>query len=1048
MKKKDIRNQIQSPRKEARGKTRWWWYGCAVERQELIRELDYMQEAGLGGVELQILYPLEADDEKRGIENVDYMSPEYLELINFAADEAKKRDMQFDLTLGSSWPFGGPFMSEELAGQNVLPFSMDVQGPCRFSKDLTTVLYGRVVGAVLGKMDGDEMLPETIVDISEKITDKYLFNWPWGTEIGEIDVPEGTHKIVLFVSSDKKQRVLKPLRGGDGLIVDHNRKESLRMFLEYAGDPITEAVGEGKIANYFCDSIEVFGHNWTEILYDEFKKRRGYDLHPYIYALWGKIQGMTEQVRYDYQKTMAELTVENFFEELTAWSHEKGALSRIQAHGTWGDVLKAYGAADIPEGETFSAFDRYEVNTIHRKLAVSAGHVYHKPVISNESFTWLRFPRFVVSLENIIEVFGHNWTEILYDEFKKRRGYDLHPYIYALWGKIQGMTEQVRYDYQKTMAELTVENFFEELTAWSHEKGALSRIQAHGTWGDVLKAYGAADIPEGETFSAFDRYEVNTIHRKLAVSAGHVYHKPVISNESFTWLRFPRFVVSLENIKAAADSIFLDGINQIVNHGYSYSHPVEAKETMLAFYASSNINHTNTWWKDYPKVSRYINRVCDFMQRGHMVVNMAVYLPQHDIWAETPLADTHMCMKLDERLESACINGIHKAGFWFDYVNDEVLEHWEDYGYDTLLLIECDRIPVKTMERIESFAESGNTVIAANRLPHKSCGLKAYKENSQKVQEIGNRMLEKKQVTVTADKFQSLVEEISKKKVPDVKIQNHSDVIGYVHRKDEGEDIYFISNISPEERKERICFHGQPGNFCVFDPMTGEEKGIYARERKDGSTEVALCLEGFQSLLFVFSEEMEEPLLTKEKEQRELLNLSGKWTLSVQEKNFSKEQKQAESWEREPELRFYSGIGTYSKTFCISKEQWEESREAERVLLQLEHVGETAEIFVNGKYVDTLIKRPYCADITGFLQKGENHVCVNVANLLINRMIDPDYPEPKAAKNMRQWPYATGGLEQCRQERLYNWREREMIQEPLPSGLWGNVCIVTEKDNE
>lgn len=899
MKKKDIQNQIQSPRKETRGKTRWWWYGCAVDRKELIRELDYMQEAGLGGVELQILYPLEADDEKQGIANVDYMSPEYLELINFAADEAKKRDMQFDLTLGSSWPFGGPFMSEELAGQNVLPFSIDVQGPCRFSKDLTTVLYGRVVGAVLGKMDGDEMLPETIVDISEKITDKYLFNWPWGTEIGEIDVPEGMHKIVLFVSSDKKQRVLKPLRGGDGLIVDHNRKESLRMFLEYAGDPIAEAVGEGKIANYFCDSIEVF---------------------------------------------------------------------------------------------------------------------------------------------------GHNWTEILYDEFQKRRGYDLHPYIYALWGKIQGMTEQVRYDYQKTMAELTVENFFEELTSWSHEKGALSRIQAHGTWGDVLKAYGAADIPEGETFSAFDRYEVNTIHRKLAVSAGHVYHKPVISNESFTWLRFPRFVVSLENIKAAADSIFLDGINQIVNHGYSYSHPVEAKEAMLAFYASSNINHTNTWWKYYPKISRYINRVCDFMQRGHMVVNMAVYLPQHDIWAETPLADTHMCMKLDERLESACINGIHKAGFWFDYVNDEVLERWEDYSYDTLLLIECDRIPVKTMERIESFAESGNTVIAANRLPQKSCGLKAYEENSQKVQEIGNRMLEKKQVTVAADKFQSLVEAVSKKKIPDVKIQNHSDVIGYVHRKDEGEDIYFISNISPEEKKEHICFHGQLGNFCVFDPMTGEEKGIYARERKDGNTEISLCLDGFQSLLFVFSEEMDEPLLTGEKEQTVLLDLSRNWRLSIPEKNYSKEQKQAESWEQEPELRFYSGIGTYSKTFCISEEQWEEICEAERILLQLEHVGETAEIIVNGKYVETLIKRPYCADITEFLQKGENQVCINVANLLINRMIDPEYPEPKAEKNMRQWPYATGGLEQCRQERLYNWREREMIQEPLPSGLWGRVCIATERE--
>ena len=84
------------------------------------------------------------------------------------------------------------------------------------------------------------------------------------------------------------------------------------------------------------------------------KKRRGYELRPYIYALWGEIRGMTEQVRYDFQKTMAELTVENFFQELTDWCHEKGALSRIQAHGTWGDILQAYGAADIPEGETFS----------------------------------------------------------------------------------------------------------------------------------------------------------------------------------------------------------------------------------------------------------------------------------------------------------------------------------------------------------------------------------------------------------------------------------------------------------------------------------------------------------------------------------------------------------------------------------------------------------------------------------------------------------------------------------------------------------------------
>lgn len=892
MNKKEIRDQLCHPRREARGRTRWWWYGCAVDKEEIVRELDLMLDAQIGGVELQILYPLQADNEEKGIHNYEYLSPGFFDMIRFAADEAAKRDMQFDLTLGSSWPFGGPFLPEELSGQSVLPFSIDVDGPCTFSKDLTTVIYGKVVGAVLGKMEGAQMLPETIVDITDKIVDKYLFNWPWGTEICEIQVPKGLHKIVLFVSSDKKQRVLKPLRGGDGLIIDHNRKESLRAFLEYGGDPIVEAVGEGKIQNFFCDSIEVF---------------------------------------------------------------------------------------------------------------------------------------------------GHNWTDILYEEFKTRRGYELRPYIYALWGEIRGMTEQVRYDFQKTMAELTVENFFHELTDWCHEKGALSRIQAHGTWGDILQAYGAADIPEGETFSAFDRYEVNTVHRKLAVSAGHVYHRPVISNESFTWLRFPRFVATLENIKAAADSIFLDGINQIVNHGYGYSKPDD--EEMLAFYASTNINHTNTWWKYYKKISVYINRVCDFMQRGDAVVTTAIYLPQHDIWAETPLADTHMCMKLDERLDASCVDAVHKAGYWFDYVNDDVLENWNTYPYDTLIFIECDRIPAKTMRKIREFAGKGGKVIAAGRLPKKSCGRLGYEEDTEEIQKIGNELLSCGKAVVTEDKYGCLIGELRRTKQPDVRIGIHPDMVGYVHRKTNTEDIYFVSNVNKMGYEETIEFTNVHGGFCVFDPMNGEEKAVRYTEEHEYSVEVKVYLEAYQSLIFVFDREMEQPLAETEQVESEILDISIGWNLEIPKKDVQKSYEQLESWEQVPKLMYYSGSGNYKKRFLITEEQWENLNEQEKILLQFEHIGETAEIYINGKLADTLIKHPYQADITGFLQQGENKIEILVTNLLINRMIDPQYPEIELNKIITQWPYATGGLEQCRKERLFNWREREMIKEPLPSGLWGKIAI-------
>lgn len=407
------------------------------------------------------------------------------------------------------------------------------------------------------------------------------------------------------------------------------------------------------------------------------------------------------------------------------------------------------------------------------------------------------------------------------------------------------------------------------------------------------------------------------------------------------------------------------------------------------------------------------------------------------------MADTHMCMKLDERLESACINGLHKAGYWFDFVNDDVLERWDEYPYDTLLLIECERIPVSSMEKIQEIAKKGGKILAAERLPEKSCGLIGYWRDSQRVEHIGREMKAKGEVCITKDKFESLQDALQSIKKPDVKISSHPDVIGYVHRKTDTEDIYFVSNISPEDYRENMRFHNQNRNFCVFDPMTGEEKEVHSWKKDGEDMEVTLTMEGFQSLIFVFADGMEEPVtVSKEQEEELLLDISKGWTLEVPEKEFRKEYESLKSWEQEPELAYYSGTGVYSGTFEISREQWEKIAEASRVMLKFAHVGETAEIYLNGMSVETLIKRPYRIDIRKALREGINEIRVHVTNLLINRMIDPEYPEPAAPKNIRQWPYATGSLEQCRKERLYNWREREMIKKPVASGLWGEIGIV------
>ena len=56
------------PPDSARPMTRWWWFGGAATPREITRELEMMRAAGLRGVELQPVYPLEVDNPQSKLE--------------------------------------------------------------------------------------------------------------------------------------------------------------------------------------------------------------------------------------------------------------------------------------------------------------------------------------------------------------------------------------------------------------------------------------------------------------------------------------------------------------------------------------------------------------------------------------------------------------------------------------------------------------------------------------------------------------------------------------------------------------------------------------------------------------------------------------------------------------------------------------------------------------------------------------------------------------------------------------------------------------------
>ena len=93
---------------------------------------------------------------------------------------------------------------------------------------------------------------------------------------------------------------------------------------------------------------------------------------------------------------------------------------------------------------------------------------------------------------------------------------------------------------------------------------------------------------------------------------------------------------------------------------------------------------------------------------------------------------------------------------------------------------------------------------------------------------------------------------------------------------------------------------------------------------------------------------------------------------------------QLTSWtsNENPGIKYYSGIGTYRKTFRfdntfpLSKSQ--------RIFIDLGEISKVAEVWLNGQRIAIAWARPFKLDVTDFIRDGENKLTVKVANTWSN----------------------------------------------------------------
>lgn len=375
--------------REAQPWTRWWWLGSAVNEAEITRHLEFLRDAGFGGVEISPIYGA-TDAEERAIP---FLSPRWVEMLSHTLREARRLDLGVDMITGTGWPLGGPWVGAEDAPTRVLFETYHVVEGGQVDEPLASQAEPAApLRLVMGyAQDG------RAVDLSQHVDKQRRLTWT---------APDGEWRLVALFQTTTGQQVKRAAPGGEGNVVNHFSAGGIGRYLAHFDPPLASLADEERLRCFFNDSYEVYGADWTDEVVSEFLARRGYELRHHLPALCGQAAPeVVSRVRSDYRQTMADMLLDNFVKPWTAWAHRHRGLSRNQAHGSPGNLLDLYAAADIPETETFGTDwlelaglsplpgtpRRYggRAEIIAGKLASSAAHVTGKTLCSSESFTWL-----------------------------------------------------------------------------------------------------------------------------------------------------------------------------------------------------------------------------------------------------------------------------------------------------------------------------------------------------------------------------------------------------------------------------------------------------------------------------------------------------------------------------------------------------------------------------------------------------------------------------------------------------------------------------------
>ncbi|GLB51253.1 glycosyl hydrolase family 2 [Neptunitalea chrysea] len=647
------------------------------------------------------------------------------------------------------------------------------------------------------------------------------------------------------------------------------------------------------------------------------------------------------------------------------------------------------------------------------------------------------------------EVYGTDFTPDFFTEFEQRRGYDIKPFLpHLLDTTSTEIGNRIKSDYRETISDL-LKDFDSTWTLWAHNHDLITRLQAHGSPGNLIDYYAAADIPECETFGSmpFDikglRRDAENIRQgdadlvmlKFSSSAAHISGKNLVSSETFTWLR-EHFKTALSQCKPEVEELFLNGINHTFLHGSTYS-PERAKWPGWKFYASVNFNYNNTIWEDAPSLFSYIKNCQEFLQEGTAVRETLLYWPIYDIWQQPLKADLMVQFPIHSLKDWLygtdfydTATSLIERGYSTDFISDSFIQQAKvkngkvmvpGGAYDCIIIPECTYMPLNTLEHLLNLKREGAHIIFKG-IPE---GVPGYLNYKQQNEEFLN-LIKKMKIHTSEDLYNAL---------DIIGIHNESLIatgLKYVSRIDkDGNKIYFLVNHTDHKIDTYLSLDIAGSVIQLIDPLTGRN-GKAKVWSKDGHNKVRVSLPSGETV-FVAStkEDISSWNYFDSVEDGLAYDLETSWLLDFVKGGPTLPSNATidtlASWTiLNAEAEAFSGTVSYTATF-------DKPAEGISWMLDLGDVRESAKVWINGRYLGCAWANPYKIYIGALKEKG-NTIKIDVTNLPANRL-------RALEKSGEEWKIFHEINMVTKDYKKFD----ATVWQPTPSGLLGPVKLIPLK---